>query len=77
MSYCRFSDGDVYIYHHVNGFLECCGCKLAGYKGCFTTKSRERMLQHIQMHKRVNHKVGRGAQSRLKREIIEIGDIVK
>ena len=27
MSYARFSDySDVYIYHHYQGFIECCGC---------------------------------------------------
>ena len=29
MSYCRFSDGDVYLFHHVDGFIECCACRLA------------------------------------------------
>jgi hypothetical protein len=29
MSYCRFSEGDVYMYHHVGGFVECCSCSLA------------------------------------------------
>ena len=29
MSYCRFSDGsDVYMFHHVAGYVECCGCRL-------------------------------------------------
>lgn len=29
MSYCRFSSGDVYMYSHVGGFIECCACSLA------------------------------------------------
>lgn len=29
MSYCRFSEGDVYMYHHVGGHIECCACSLA------------------------------------------------
>lgn len=42
MSYCRFSDGDVYLYAHVGGGFECCGCSISdpvksvftkGYKG--------------------------------------------
>lgn len=28
MSYCRFSDGDVYMYESVDG-VECCACMLA------------------------------------------------
>lgn len=26
MSYCRFSNGDVYMYLHADGFIECCSC---------------------------------------------------
>lgn len=53
MSYCRFSSGDVYMFHHVCGFVECCSCLLApkvktiftrGYKGflkeCETCKGK-------------------------------------
>jgi len=29
MSYCRFSDGDVYMYPSTNGGIECCACRLA------------------------------------------------
>lgn len=29
MSYCRFSSGDVYMYSHAGGFVECCVCLLA------------------------------------------------
>jgi hypothetical protein len=29
VSYCRFSDGDVYLYAHVGGGFECCACRLA------------------------------------------------
>lgn len=29
MSYCRFGSGDVYMYEHVGGFIECCTCSLA------------------------------------------------
>lgn len=44
MSYCRFGSGDVYMYHHVAGYVECCSCRLAkkiptimtkGYNGLF------------------------------------------
>lgn len=29
MSYCRFSSGDVYMYPHAAGFIECCACSFA------------------------------------------------
>ncbi len=30
MSYCRFIEGDVYMYASVHGGIECCACSLAG-----------------------------------------------
>ena len=46
MSYCRFSNGDVYLYDDVYKGLTCCACKLADRKptifttgGTFITKS--------------------------------------
>ena len=29
MSYCRFSNSDVFMYPHDAGFIECCACSLA------------------------------------------------
>lgn len=28
MAYSRFFDSDIYIYPHVDGYIECCGCWL-------------------------------------------------
>ena len=28
MAYTRFSDSDLYIYPHIDGYIECCGCWL-------------------------------------------------
>ena len=28
MAYSRFSDSDIYIYPHVDGYIECCACWL-------------------------------------------------
>jgi hypothetical protein len=28
MSYSRFFDSDIYIYSHVDGYIECCACWL-------------------------------------------------
>jgi len=80
MAYCRFSNGDVYIFEHVKGFLECCSCRLLDNPGSgedFTTSYRQEMLNHIYRHKVAGHKVGYGAIKRLKRDIKELGDIVE
>ena len=29
MSYCRFSEGDIYLYESVDGGITCCACRLA------------------------------------------------
>ena len=28
MAYTRFSDSDIYIYPHIDGYIECCACWL-------------------------------------------------
>lgn len=32
MSYCRFGEGDVYVFLNVGGYLDCCGCILREYE---------------------------------------------
>ncbi len=45
MSYCRFSDGDVYMFVHVAGGIECCACSLAPkVKSIFTEGSEKHPL---------------------------------
>lgn len=46
MSYCRFSDGDVYMYPNIYGGIECCSCTLAEkIKTVFTTELKEEDFQ--------------------------------
>jgi len=79
MSYCRFADNDAYIYLHVDGFLECCACRLMGmddddwYKN-FTTKKISEMLDHIKQHRDAGHHIESYADERLLREQKEVGD---
>ena len=42
MSYCRFSDGDVYMFDHVYGGIECCACRLAPFVPTIFTKGTDR-----------------------------------
>lgn len=50
MSYARFGadDSDVYVYEHVSGWLECCGCRLIG--DCFRTDDVRDFLEHLVAH---------------------------
>lgn len=53
MAYCRFGSGDVYMYQHIDGFIECCACRLAPMVTTIFTKGlkdgdvRERFFGHI------------------------------
>jgi hypothetical protein len=50
MSYCRWGDSsDVYVIHHVDGFLDCCGCHLTDGIG-FSTTSVAEMEEHLRTH---------------------------
>jgi len=44
MSYCRFSDGDVYLYPDVNGYICCCSCRLAPMVNTIFTKGDSAFL---------------------------------
>lgn len=44
MSYCRFSDGDVYLYFDVGGYICCCACWLAPKVNTIFTKGEKSLL---------------------------------
>lgn len=57
MSYARFTDAsDVYIYMSVYGYLECCACCMSSDR-CYTATSTEKMVEHLQEHTAMGHKV--------------------
>lgn len=41
MSYCRFSEGDVYMYPNVSGGIVCCACRLSELIPTVRTKGGE------------------------------------
>ena len=60
MSYARFSNGDVYVFMHVNGWLECCACWLShGEWESFQAASTQIMVDHLKKHEVAGHKVPR------------------
>lgn len=54
MSYARFSDGDVYVFPHVDGYVQCCGCIL-GDKWDF--HSPDEVVAHMHEHAEAGHLV--------------------
>jgi hypothetical protein len=48
MSYCRFSDADIYVFASDRGF-ECCGCPSRATT--FFTKNAAAMIRHMVGHR--------------------------
>lgn len=73
MSYCRMSEGDVYMYPSVYGGIECCGCRLEKCEHTVFFK-RTDALKHLKEHRLQGHVVPQHAFDRLERELTEYGD---
>ena len=76
MSYCRFSDGDVYMLPTIRG-IECCCCCLthedeSGWHQTVILKSSKEALAHLKEHIYAGHKVPKYATDRLKEEIKDV-----
>lgn len=76
MSYCRFSEGDVYMYDggrlkDDKPSLVCCGCLLvpAGTPSLYGAMSPQEALQHLCYHQNAGHRVPQRAINRLQEEI--------
>jgi hypothetical protein len=72
MSFERFSSSDVYIYEHVGGFIECCGCVLATAEegeifGFTHLKTPREALTHLDAHEAAGDDIG-GARRRIEKE---------
>lgn len=72
MSFERFSSSDVYIYEHVGGFIECCGCVLATPEegdifGFTHLKTPREALAHLDAHEAAGYDIG-GARRRIEKE---------
>lgn len=70
MSFSRFSDADVYVFEHVGGGIECCGCWLTAgekYGWSYNAKTPREMLEHLDKHEAAGHDVDI-ARIRIKRE---------
>ena len=84
MSYCRFSDGDVYMYDSVKGGLHCCACRLGDetlevpwdWGPDVVFHSRLDAHEHLMEHKEAGHSVPQYAFDMLVEEIAEWGDEV-
>ena len=71
MSFERFSSSDVYIFEHVGGFIECCGCWLSGSEDedswLLKLNTPREALAHLDRHEEAGHDIG-GARRRIEKE---------
>jgi hypothetical protein len=87
MSYARFVESDVYVFHSVGGFGCCQICSLmptrivesglakgAEFHEDFNTASREEMIAHLMEHVKNGDSVPDRAIQQLTKELIEEGD---
>jgi hypothetical protein len=70
MSYCRFSDGDVYMYPSVEG-VTCCACRLQSSSETIYMETKEEALEHLILHQERGDSVPQYAFERLMEETIE------
>lgn len=64
MSYSRFVPHDVYVFMHLDDFLQCCACSLSGVDviepdrfSNYNAYSTQDMVDHLVKHKRRKHSV--------------------
>jgi hypothetical protein len=70
MSFSRFGwyNSDVYVFEHVGGYIQCCGCALPEFNKddeIFATvdlKTPKQALEHLSIHKDAGHNVDRAMQ---------------
>jgi hypothetical protein len=76
MSFERFSSSDVYIFEHVGGFIECCGCsiveldedEIVGFAKLATPREA---LAHLDAHEAAGDDIG-GARRRIEKEYADL-----
>jgi hypothetical protein len=84
MSYCRWGDGDLYIYEDVHGGLTCCACKLLNPgkpaldadATSFHCPTRSALIAHVEEHLAAGHDVQKYVAEYLRGEIARLGDLV-
>ena len=62
MAYARFLDSDIYIYSHINGYIECCACWLNEKKEDYSLflanvniHNDDELREHLELHAKVGH----------------------
>ena len=71
MSFERFISSDIYMFEHVGGYIECCGCLFAGWgitvdddEISILLDTPRQALAHLDRHEEAGHDIG-GARARI------------
>ena len=70
MSFERFSTSDIYMFEHVGGFIECCGCWFGEWDQIEPFpqfKTPREALAHLDTHEKAGHDIG-NARNRIMQE---------
>ena len=69
MSFERFSTSDIYMFEHVSGFIQCCGCWFGDWvsKPFPSFNTPREALVHLDVHENAGHDIG-GARNRIIKE---------
>lgn len=80
MSFERFLSSDVYVFEHVGGGIECCGCRLEGPGGgvlwFFNASTPQKMIDHLRLHEAYGDDTG-GAIPRITKAYEDLNAILK
>lgn len=79
MSYSRFIPNDVYVFLNAgSGNLDCCGCSLIAMDAplemegaSFSARSTQEMIDHLEEHKKLNHRMPEDIYDRLREDDAE------
>lgn len=81
MSFERMSTSDVYIFEHVGGFIQCCGCWFSGdwldeAVDFPEFKTPREALAHLDIHENAGHDIGQ-ARKRIEEEYEDLDSPIK
>ena len=83
MSYCRAYDDEheVYLFHNIGGFIECCSCKLLSsvrHKQDWSVRfnTRSSAILHLRHHRLAGDKFPAQVEKTLLKELRVVGDVV-
>jgi hypothetical protein len=83
MAYSRFADSDIYIYSHIDGYIECCACWLNEGQDEYSKDTAYSLFLanvqiyddiHLARHLKEHAKLGHEMPSNLLQEILQDDD---